>query len=95
MWCVADKGMMGHCYLMLWFTKSRTREENVERKRNLDTERLNNSFVCVYNLIQWYRPISLLCIVISQVTFFLYKELIKKKKKGKLSSSVVPERYRN
>jgi len=51
MQCVADKGMIGRCYLILWYTNSGIREDNVKRKGNSDTERLNNSFASVYNSI--------------------------------------------
>lgn len=44
-------GMGGHCSLMLCYTGSGIREDNVERKKNLETEILNNSFICIYNLI--------------------------------------------
>lgn len=50
MQCV-EMGMRGHCSLMLCYTGSGIREDNVERKRNLETEILNNSFICIYNLI--------------------------------------------
>lgn len=45
--CVAEKGMRGHS--MLSCTNSEIREGNVER--NSDTDKLDNSFVCVNYLI--------------------------------------------